>query len=305
MLAVLMGAAGLLITAITKDPPPEKEPITEVPVTIKTATSEGKAPQVNESTDERTASRLNAINTAIELGYVIETDLQTPNNEAPTMDAITTPAESPVEQIEPQQPRSEQIAANQPSPEPAPAPVSTPPATAPVTPPASAPVVAPMPAPTPVASTPPSTAPMPAPTPIRDTIAAASITPPAPQPPAPIVVPNAPINLTPAATSAESELPSMPEQPVIAGTPPAAPEPLPTQASAQQPDPNIVAFLEASRITGIKVAGSKSRVLMNNQVFKVGSIVEAASQLQITAIQNNEIQFVDESGVEYRKQFQR
>ncbi|QYY36549.1 hypothetical protein [Ruficoccus sp. ZRK36] len=99
---------------------------------------------------------------------------------------------------------------------------------------------------------------------------------------------------------------AMPDQPVsVAGTADVEEEAAQTEADEQTGDPAIVAFLNASRITGVKVAGKQSRVLMNNQVFFIGSVVDPQSRLRIKAIKNNEIEFVDESGLEYRKRFQR
>lgn len=98
------------------------------------------------------------------------------------------------------------------------------------------------------------------------------------------------------------------EQPVKVGKaedekpePPPPAEPIP----GAEPNPNVLAFLESSRITGIKVAGKQSRLLMNNHVFKTNSIVQPETKLRITEIKSNEILFVDESGIQYRKQFQR
>ncbi|MGE9292824.1 MAG: hypothetical protein ACQKBW_04365 [Puniceicoccales bacterium] len=99
---------------------------------------------------------------------------------------------------------------------------------------------------------------------------------------------------------------AMPDQPVsVAGTADIEEETAQTEADEQTGDPAIVAFLNASRISGVKVAGKQSRVLMNNQVFFIGSVVDPQSRLRIKAIKNNEIEFVDESGLEYRKRFQR
>ncbi len=97
----------------------------------------------------------------------------------------------------------------------------------------------------------------------------------------------------------------------IAETKPEATAPLRTIAeqpvSTSDPkagsNPAIIRFLEDAKVTGIKVAGVHSRVLMNNQVFRVGSVVEPTTQLTITDILENEIHFTDESGLQYRKQF--
>ncbi|WOO42052.1 hypothetical protein [Rubellicoccus peritrichatus] len=136
--------------------------------------------------------------------------------------------------------------------------------------------------------------------------------PPSPPAPTPTVVaaseapPSTPVSSPePAATS---KPPQVSQQPVKIGKaedekpePPPPDEPIP----GAEPDPKVLAFLESSRITGIKVAGKQSRVLMNNQVFKTDSIVQPETKLRITEIQPNEILFVDESGIQYRKQFQR
>jgi hypothetical protein len=96
---------------------------------------------------------------------------------------------------------------------------------------------------------------------------------------------------------------ALPKQPVTVAGADTAPD---ASASAQAgADPAIIAFLEASHIGGVKVAGKQSRVLMNNQVFFIGSVVDPQSRLRIKAITNSEIEFVDESGLEYRKRFQR
>ncbi len=80
--------------------------------------------------------------------------------------------------------------------------------------------------------------------------------------------------------------------------------PLPQPNLASQSDPAVIAFLEASRITGVRVAGSDSRVLMNNQVYRLGSLVHNNPRIRISQILTQEIRFIDESGAEYRKQFQ-
>lgn len=86
----------------------------------------------------------------------------------------------------------------------------------------------------------------------------------------------------------------------------------PSEGSVQPPldlaahkDPQVMQFLEESRITGIRAAGTSSRVIMNGETYKLGSIVESSSQLRITSILENEIHFIDASGAQYRKRFRR
>ncbi len=158
--------------------------------------------------------------------------------------------------------------------------------------------------------------------PVAQTPPAQPVTPPpAATPPAPPVttqpVATAPAEPTPPAAPTTSQQPisqqpvditfSLPAQPVtVEGEQAPAPtDPLPTPVEGAQPDAQVVAFLEQSRITGIKVAGSESRVLMNNQIFKAGQLVDPTTQLRIKTIRENEIEFIDGAGLEYRKQFQR
>jgi len=94
------------------------------------------------------------------------------------------------------------------------------------------------------------------------------------------------------------------DQPVwIGDDTPQAPQPKPATTEKPDPNPTVIAFLEASRITGVRVAGNESKVVMNNKVFRLNSVVDMKTNLKITEILNNEIQFVDASGLRYRKQF--
>ncbi|MEO0794247.1 MAG: hypothetical protein AAFX93_03740 [Verrucomicrobiota bacterium] len=312
VVAVLAGAVGLLITILNKpaEVPPERP--TEVAVTIKPTQEQLDASKANPppSTTERPSSAAERLATNVTPAQPVPTPTppaaQTPPTPepqpapvvaqaapipapkpAPTVSTSTVQAPPVVEAaepivatkaLEPVAPTTPSATSTGPASEPA-TPVSA--ASTSTAPPPSQTVTTPDPEPTPIAS-----APTPDPKPVT------------------IPPPIASINAEPGATPKPSpSLPQMPSQPVSSGnTDDASPV---TPAADAAPNPNIIAFLEASRITGIKVAGSKSRVLMNNQVFKVGSIVEANSQLKITAIETNEIQFVDESGIEYRKQFQR
>ncbi|GHB98167.1 hypothetical protein [Cerasicoccus arenae] len=275
VLSLLIAAIGLLITAVKKDPPAPAPVITEVPVTIRPSESAATAP----STPQHTANRIEPVPTPI---VRIEAPVITPP--APQA-SIPTPAPAPKAPISP--------------------PVkSAPPATTTTVQPAQIAAIPSAPVkPAAVASV--ATVPTPKPATVLPPSRAAE-TPPAPIAPAPVIIPAEPVAANAVGTQGPApDIQPLPQQPVTTGTEAEAPAPAPAVTANQEPDPKIIAFLEASRITGIKVAGGKSRVLMNNQVFKVGSIVQATSQLKITFIQSNEIQFVDESGVEYRKQFQR
>lgn len=106
-------------------------------------------------------------------------------------------------------------------------------------------------------------------------------------------------------------------QPVAPTPAPAPVEPVPAPPPAQAvsvdneappaPPPSdpvaIRSFLEESRISGIRMSGNDSRVLLNNRVHSVGSTVSHELGLSIEAIQPNEITFIDAAGTRYRKSF--
>ena len=96
-------------------------------------------------------------------------------------------------------------------------------------------------------------------------------------------------------------------QPVLTGRPTPPPEAAPPPAGNVDipPDPATLQFLRQARITGIMAAGNRGRVLMNNAVYRVGSVVWPTTNLRISQIFEHEVHFVDESGAQYRKQFQR
>ncbi|MBC2594663.1 hypothetical protein H5P28_10365 [Ruficoccus amylovorans] len=130
--------------------------------------------------------------------------------------------------------------------------------------------------------------------------------------PAPVGATGSAVSPAPSASStptAEGPAPikfAMPAQPVtVAVAAPNATADDPEAVTSSGGDPAALAFLKSSHIAGVKIAGKQSRVLMNNQVFFVGSVVDPVTQLRIKAITNSEIEFVDESGLEYRKRFQR
>ncbi|MEM9226908.1 MAG: hypothetical protein AAGA45_02980 [Verrucomicrobiota bacterium] len=204
-------------------------------------------------------------------------------NPAPSQSAAITPEAKPSGESSPEpiaftlppEQTTQSEASNEPAPSPEPATATEP-----------APVVATEPEPVPVVATVP-------------------VVQPTAPPPAPEALPEP---AQAAAPEAEPIAFSLPEQPVSVGqeTPVAVEDtPLPESRTDRPADPNVIAFLEKSRINGIRVEGKFSRVLMNNQVFKEGSLVDPRTQLRIKTIQPTEITFIDESGLEYRKQFQR
>ncbi len=282
IIGVTLAAAGttaavlFLLVLIRPTPEPEFVPPREMAVHIKIPQPAATAPPANDPAASTSPTGSNAAAAAI----------PSPTAPADTQTAPTQPATSPAPAQEPgiafkiQADEGETPTADAQPPagtttEPTPAPANT------------------------VAS---------APAPTKDA------TPPTPPDTAPSVATSEPGPSTPADANApaqEGPLPiafAMPEQPVtVAATETANPDEAPAEMSSPgaEGDPAVLAFLNASRIAGVKVAGKQSRVLMNNQVFFVGSVVDPNTRLRIKAIENSEIEFIDESGLEYRKRFQR
>lgn len=194
----------------------------------------------------------------------------------------------------------------------APSPVvaSTPAATpAPQTVQPSAPVqVAPQPVVTqPVATPPPvvvaaPSTPAPAPQSVS-TFTVPNVAAPAPATPQPEPVrPAAPVVTTPAPAPA----------PIVALTLPPAPAPQPVQPAAPAPavapkfEPRAINYIEGLRVTGIRVSGTDpkdSKVLMNDRVYRLGSLVDAEMALRLVGITATSLTFEDDRGARYTRLF--
>lgn len=70
-----------------------------------------------------------------------------------------------------------------------------------------------------------------------------------------------------------------------------------------RPDPKILAFIDTLRVTGIRAAGSDSKVLMNDRVFRVNDVVDHALGLRLIAAAANALTFEDENGIVYTRNF--
>lgn len=88
-----------------------------------------------------------------------------------------------------------------------------------------------------------------------------------------------------------ASLPEPVEPPVVATVPPA------------EPDAGIYQYVDALRITGVKAAGTDSRVLMNDRVYRVNDIVERNLGLRLIKVESNALTFSDADGAMYVKNF--
>lgn len=85
--------------------------------------------------------------------------------------------------------------------------------------------------------------------------------------------------------------------------PPAPAEVAPPTSQVKAPDPIATAeeFLEAAQINAVKVAGDRSKLIMNNEVYRLGAMVSRTHGLRIITITRTQLEFKDESGRIYRK----
>ncbi len=123
--------------------------------------------------------------------------------------------------------------------------------------------------------------------------------PPPPQATTPIPVP-APV---PAPVVIEKPAPIVvvppPSVPVVKTSPPPAPKPL--------ANPAINTFIEALRITGVRLSGRDSKVIMNDRIVRLNDYVDRTLGLRFTKIIDaapdhaSSLVFTDENGCEYTK----
>ncbi len=86
---------------------------------------------------------------------------------------------------------------------------------------------------------------------------------------------------------------------IVAEPAPAAP----VQVFKARPDPKVLAYVDTLRVTGIRAAGSDSKVLMNDRVYRVNDIVDHALGLKLAGVATNALTFEDERGVVYTRNF--
>ncbi len=161
--------------------------------------------------------------------------------------------------------------------------------------PVSAAMPAPSPAPTAVAF------PLPAPDAVAPPAAAVTAVPPPVATAPPPVSPPPAVPVTPVVVATVPPpvvvVPAVaPATPVIAAVPP--PPPVPT---TPKPDPRVTAVIEVMRVNTVSSAGS--RAVLNNQVFKVGDVVDRTLGLRLTKIALHSLTFADAVGLEYVKEF--
>ena len=119
--------------------------------------------------------------------------------------------------------------------------------------------------------------------------------------------------------SAPAPAPATPAQPtgsdprVSPFAPPSASNPqassLKSQVSAAPPqpaaklEPRAIQFIENIKVAGIRASATDSKVLMNDRVYRIGSVVEAEMGLKLVEIAAGALTFEDERGARYTRTF--
>jgi hypothetical protein len=84
------------------------------------------------------------------------------------------------------------------------------------------------------------------------------------------------------------------------------PAPAPVAAPVEKAvggDPAIIAYIESLSVSGVRVAGANSRIVLNGKVYYPDSHVNLDLQLKIYAILQDEVVFIDGDRIQYRKGF--
>ncbi len=117
-------------------------------------------------------------------------------------------------------------------------------------------------------------------------------------PPAPVAPPkpeaSAPVVLAVPATSA----------PVAVADVVVPPKPEPAKpALPGKLEPRAINYIESLHVAGIRASSTDAKVLMNDRVYRIGSIVEREMGLKLTGITSNSLTFEDEHGASYTRTF--
>lgn len=144
-------------------------------------------------------------------------------------------------------------------------PPTPPPIIAPSVPTVTLPPVTPVPV---AGGPPPAPAPIPVPIPV-----AVSIPVPVAQPIPEVIVP--------------------PKPPIVPARPPTPPK--------LAANPAVYTFLDTLRITGVRMSGGDSKVIMNDRIVRLNDYVDRALGLRLVKVTGSSLVFTDDNGFEYTK----
>jgi hypothetical protein len=100
--------------------------------------------------------------------------------------------------------------------------------------------------------------------------------------------------------SDKSEIPT-PEKVAQPSVPKPTTEAAKPEKPAAEPNQEIVDWLAQSKVTGIRITDSSSKVILNNDAFMPGDIVNMNLRLEILKIEEQRIILIDSNGVKYVK----
>jgi hypothetical protein len=72
---------------------------------------------------------------------------------------------------------------------------------------------------------------------------------------------------------------------------------------AAKPSAEVVAFIDAIHVTGVRSSGDGSKVLMNDHVYKVNDVVDRMLNVRLIEVKPDGLTFEDSNGVQYSKNF--
>jgi hypothetical protein len=79
--------------------------------------------------------------------------------------------------------------------------------------------------------------------------------------------------------------------------------PLPPAIRVNNPDPEILAFVDSLRVRGIRISNGEAKVLMNDKVYKTGEIVNHPMNLKLSEVSSDGLLFEDVQGNTYVARF--
>lgn len=68
-------------------------------------------------------------------------------------------------------------------------------------------------------------------------------------------------------------------------------------------EPRAIQFIESLKVAGIRASATDAKVLMNDRVYRIGSLVEPEMGLKLVEIANGALTFEDERGARYTRTF--
>jgi hypothetical protein len=82
----------------------------------------------------------------------------------------------------------------------------------------------------------------------------------------------------------------------------AAADAVAAEKAAAKPGQNIISWLSAATVSGIRLSDTGNKVILNNKSYVVGESVNYALGIKVLVIQEERVLFIDANGKKYMKQ---